>query len=396
MSASSLKKTNLFSATLLVAGCCIGAGMIGLPVVSAMAGFVPSTLAMLLCYFFATSTGLLLVEATLWFDTKVNLITMAKFALGKTGKILTYALFLFLFYCLFVAYIDGGGQMFASILSGITGFQVPREIGILTCVAFVGTSVYAGINAVAGLNRVLILCIAISYCVLILLGLPHVQLENLSYMNFGATLITIPILLVCFGFQNLVPTLVHYVKRDVVTVRRAILIGNMIPFAVYLLWNFVILGILPDAGTINFTQVDNQGNMVTDLLKKTSESPAVILAANAFTFFAILTPFITNTLTFVDFLKDGLKTKSNLLIYSMVLLPPMALTFIHPHLFLKALGLVGGFADVLLFGALPVGIVAVGRYVKKMKGPYQVAGGKPFLAFIFILSMALLLLTKLA
>src|ERR1700747_1734821 len=106
MDAALTKEGNALGATLLITGCCIGAGMIGLPVMSAMAGFMPSTFAMLLCYFFATGTGPLILEATLWFDQKVNLSSMAGFALGKAGKALTWSLFLFLFYCLFVAYID--------------------------------------------------------------------------------------------------------------------------------------------------------------------------------------------------------------------------------------------------------------------------------------------------
>src|ERR1700730_18015751 len=109
-----VKEGSSLEATFMIAGCCIGAGMIGLPVMSALAGFIPSSLAMLLCYFFATGTGLLILEATLWFDEKVNLISMAGFALGKAGKALTWFLFLFLFYCLFVAYIDGGGQLFSN------------------------------------------------------------------------------------------------------------------------------------------------------------------------------------------------------------------------------------------------------------------------------------------
>ena len=70
----------------------------------------------------------------------------------------------------------------------------------------------------------------------------------------------------------------------------------------------------------------------------------------------------------------------------------MLVTFYYPHLFLKALGFAGGFADVLLFGVLPVLIVGVGRYVKGVQGPYQVAGGKLFLGFILLLSVGVLLI----
>lgn len=389
------EKKRLLSAVLLVAGCCIGAGMIGLPVVSALAGFIPSTLAMLLCYFFATATGFLILEATLWFKEDVNLISMASFSLGRFGRIATWSLFLFLFYCIFVAYIEGGGHLFAGLLSAIFQTPVPREIGILVCVGFVGCIVYLGIAAVASVNRVFMFCLIGSYCVMIFFGLHHVTIAPLLQMNWKAILSTIPIMLVCFGYQNLIPTLTYYAKRNVNTLRLAILLGNALPFLVYLLWNFVILGILPEK---DLMKIAGQSDMVTHLLEQTVQSETVLLSVTVFTFFALITPFMGNAMAFVDFMKDGLKipakSKYELLVYLLVLVPPTLITLIYPRLFLKALGLVGGFVDVLLFGILPVLIVWIGRYVKKAEGPYRVAGGKLFLGLLFFLSLALLIVLE--
>ncbi len=389
---TTLEKTgSKLSATLLITGCCIGAGMIGLPVVSALSGFIPSTLAMILCYFFATGTGLLLLEATLWFDRKINLISMAHFALGKGGKMATWSLFLFLFYCLFVAYIDGGGRLFASTLSMLLHHPVSREVGILTCVSFVGAIAYAGTRMVSRVSRLFLLALAASYFALLFLALPSVDGEQLTHIDWKASLSTIPILLVCFGYQNLIPTLTHYVQRNIVTLRYAIFIGNLIPFFIYLLWNFAILGILPGKDSPEFGAAVNQSDMVTGLLEKASQSQAVIFLVKAFSLFAILTPFMANTMAFVDFLKDGLKTQRELLIYTLVLAPPTLLTLFYPHLFLKALGLAGGFADVLLLAVLPTLVVWIGRYRKGIEGPYRVAGGKLFLSIILLLSAGFLL-----
>src|SRR5438132_993668 len=96
------KSKSVLGATFLVTGCWLGAGMVGLPVFGVLAGFMPTSIAMLICYLFTTFTGLLLLEATLWFDTKVNLLSITEFAFGKLGKIITCLLFLSLFYCLFV------------------------------------------------------------------------------------------------------------------------------------------------------------------------------------------------------------------------------------------------------------------------------------------------------
>ncbi len=390
------KKGTVLSATLLITGCCVGAGMIGLPVISALAGFMPTTVAMILCYFFATATGLLLLEATLWFDQEVNLISMTNFALGKYGKLITWGLFLFLFYCLFVAYIEGGGQLFADVLSSVFQTPIAREVGILTCVGLVAAIVYAGTQTVSTVARVFLVGLVGSYCALLFFGIPHVSSDRLLYSNWPAFFSTLPVLLICFGYQNLIPTLTYYVKRNVRTLRYAIFFGNLIPFIIYFVWNAVILGILTETNVSAFEKIASQGEIVTGLLENASNSPSVLLFAKIFSFFAVLTPFMMNTLAFVDFLKDGIKlpkeSKYGFVIYGLVFIPPTILTLFYPHLFLKALGLAGGFADVILFGILPVLIVWYGRYVKNMKGPYTVAGGKLFLILILSLSVGFLFL----
>ncbi len=386
------KQGSAIGATLLITGSCIGSGMLGLPVVSAAAGFIPSTLAMILAYLFACSTGLLLVEAALWFEDKVHMISLCKFTLGKTGKWVAWSFFCFLFYCLFVAYIEGGGQLFTSLISFLFEGTFSREIGIFLCVLVVSGIVYTGTRSVSYISRVFLLGLAISYGALVVLGLPQVEASQLLHKNWTAAAATIPILFICFGYQNLVPTVIYFVKKNVKVIRQAILIGNFIPFCVYFLWNFVILGILPD---MDVSKIVSEGDMVTGLLKKASESSSVIFFANAFSFFAIVTPFAVSTLAFLDFLKDGLKKvpffQNDALLFGCVLIPPTIFTLIYPNLFLAALGFAGGFVDAVLFGILPVMIVWVGRYRKNMQGPYTVAGGKLTLGLVFSFASAVLL-----
>ncbi len=391
------KESSVLGSILLIIGCCIGAGMIGLPVMSALAGFLPSTLAMLVSYLFATSTGLLLLEATLWFDKKVNLISLAGFALGKFGKVLVFCLFSFLFYSLFVAYIDGGGQLFSEALSKIFHTPVTREVGILSCVSLMGVICYGGTKSVSFVNRILILGLSVAYFSLIFLGLPSVKGSNLMHMNMKATLLTVPFLLVSFGYQNLVPTLTYYLKRNVNAMRLSIFVGNLVPFLIYFLWNFVIIGIIPQNGPESISKIVSQSNMVTTLLHNASQSQSVVFIAQIFSFCAILTSFMANTISFVDFLKDGLRkklseSKSKILTLLAVIVPPTIFSLFFPHLFLKALSFAGGFVDVLLFGILPLTIVTVGRYIKKAKGPYKVMGGKPLLLAILVMCIGFIII----
>jgi tyrosine-specific transport protein len=63
MSVKALEQTffgNLFGGMLLVAGCCIGAGMLALPVLTGLSGFDPSLLVLIAAWAFLTFTAFLL------------------------------------------------------------------------------------------------------------------------------------------------------------------------------------------------------------------------------------------------------------------------------------------------------------------------------------------------
>ena len=94
---------------LLIAGSCIGAGMLGLPILTGLCGFIPSIALLFSGWLFMTATALLLVEVNGWFPAQVNLLTMSNHTLGKWGKRVCWATYLFLFYAILVAYISGIG-----------------------------------------------------------------------------------------------------------------------------------------------------------------------------------------------------------------------------------------------------------------------------------------------
>src|SRR3972149_4119009 len=113
------KPGSIFGGMLLIAGSCIGAGMLGLPIVTGLAGFYPSLVMIFLVWGFMTSTALLLVEVNGWFSGQVNYISMVGHSLGKIGRALCWILYLFLFYSLLMAYIVGSSGIVSSFVSAI-------------------------------------------------------------------------------------------------------------------------------------------------------------------------------------------------------------------------------------------------------------------------------------
>jgi tyrosine-specific transport protein len=359
-------KGSILGCLLLITGCCIGAGMLGMPVITATAGFIPSTVAMLICCVFMNITGLLLLEAILWFNEDVNLLTLARYALGTAGQVLTWVCFVFLFYCLCVAYTIGCGQLLGPLLGG-------QAIGSAVAVITVGILVYAGTKPVDYINRILMVGLIVFYCLLVASGASFIDSRNLTISHWGATLASVPLLLISFGYQNLVPSITHYLHRNVARVRLSIILGSSLTFLIYVIWEAVILGILPNTADSVETVLE-KGEMVTQLLQRTTGHPYIVLFAELFAFFAIATSLLANSLTCLHFLQDGtrrlFRKPSRLVLTLLVLVPPYFIALFDPTLFLKALSIAGGTATVILFGILPAIIVWYGRY-RDNKHPYR-------------------------
>ena len=81
----SLRK--VISGTSLIAGTTIGAGMLGIPLVTADAGFFPAVCASLGVWAFMVLTGLLYVEVALSLPAGANIFTMAGHYLGTRERL---------------------------------------------------------------------------------------------------------------------------------------------------------------------------------------------------------------------------------------------------------------------------------------------------------------------
>lgn len=384
------KNGNLIGGILLVAGCCIGAGMLGLPVLSAMAGFKPSVVLFLISWLFMCCTGLLLLEVTLWFKDEVNVVSMAERTLGIFGKCIAWAVFLFLFFSLLVAYVSASGELFSDYVEGVFSVHVPQWLGSLTMSLFFGVMIYLGMGAADRLNRILMCGLILSYLLLVCLGSTHVNLILLEHVNWKEAAFVLPVLIISFGFHNLVPSLTHYLKRDVKQLRLVILIGSAIPLVVYLAWEWVILGLVPLEGKGSFQEALSHGDIATHALKSAIGASWIVAVGESFAFFALITSFLGVSLSFLDFLSDGLKikkdSKGTLLLCCLVLGPPFLLSLIYPHLFLLALNCAGGFGAVIIFGILPACMVWSGRYKHQLGTKPLVPGGKATLCAVVLFS----------
>lgn len=385
------KKGGVLGGMLLITGSCVGAGMLGLPIMTGLSGFYPSLVAFFGVWAFMTLTGLLLVESNGWFSKKVNLSTMVEHTLGKKGKIACWVLYLFLFYSVLVAYIAGIGGLVSTILKEYFAITFPSWGGSLFFVLLFGVIVYLGTRPVDLWNRVLMIGKIAVFIGLVFLGVKHIQPELLNRSAPRYALYALPILVISFGFHNMIPSLTTYFHHDIKKVRLTIILGGLFALVIYLIWQIIVLGIVPMEGASGIIATLKAGGEASQSLVGILKSNWVSYFATFLAFFAILTSFLAQALSHTHFLADGLKLKNkkheDLFFVLLTLAPPLFLAILYPNIFLKALNFAGGICAVILFGIMPVMMVWIGRYKKGITAHYRVFGGRPLLVAVFLVAL---------
>lgn len=387
---------SVFGGMLLIVGSCIGAGMLGLPVITGISGFFPSLLMFFLAWLFMTASALLLIEVNGWFPQRVNLLTMVGDTLGQWGRSVCWVTYLFLFYALLVAYISGIGSLSATFFQMLFNISLPAWCGSLFFVLLFGWIVYLGTRRVDLCNRGLMIGKITAFLILVFIGASYIRPVLLKQSNAQLALLSLPLLIISFGFHNMIPSLVTYLKGDMRRVKITIVGGGLIAFAIYLVWQILVLGIVPIGGMNGLAANLKQDREASQALAAFVNSSGIILFSQLLAFFAILTSFIAQALSLVHFLADGLripyKSKENGWLCALALAPPLLLSLIFPQLFFKALNFAGGVCTVILFGFLPVAMVWKGRYRSEGKTSYEMPGGKLALAAIFLFALVVLFL----
>lgn len=388
----------MVGAVLLVSGTTIGAGMLALPVTTGLAGFIPSLVIMTAIWLFMMLTAYYLLEVNLRLKGESNLISMMHKTLGRPGEVVSWITYLLLLYSLTAAYMVGCSQILADVLSGILPFEAPEWIWPVAIFLVFAIFVYFGTEVVDMLNRILMGCLIITYFSLIGLGCCRVNPPMLTHYDWNFLLPSISVVLTTFGYHIIIPTLTTYLEHDSKLLKRAIFIGSLIPFIIYLLWQFLVMGVVPVHGVNSLSEAAEKGLQVTFFLKTILASPWVGMAVRAFAFFAIVTSLLGVSLSLSDFLADGLKIKKThwgkFFLIILTFVPPLLFALFYPQGFITALKYAGIFVVILL--ALLPGLMAwCERYGSEtdrsfIKSDFKVAGGKGLLVFTILFSVLLL------
>lgn len=389
--------TKILGSILLVVGTTIGAGMLALPIVTAQLGFIGSMALLFACWFVMTSSALLLLEVNLWMPPNSNLVTMARNTLGPFGQLIAWLAFLLLLYSLICAYISGGSGLLQYLASNTSLSMSASESSIMFTLIF-GAVVFLGIGATDYVNRGLMFIKFLSLILLVSFLVPYVKLDYLLQANLTAlrTSEAVVVTVTSFGFAVIVPSLRIYLNSDARKLKTVIIIGSLIPLICYIIWDMVIMGVIPMQGVHGLAGVMQASNSTSALVADLSaavSSDSVTTFTKIFTSICVLTSFLGVSLCLTDFLADGFGMEkigfNRVILQCCVYLPPLIVVLFYPNAFIHALEYAGIYTVILLI-FIPAWMALAGRR-KYHDAAFRVSVGSYSLMGIILLSLAVII-----
>lgn len=384
---------------MLVAGTQIGAGMLALPIETGVSGFPASTVLFLLCFAYMVASLFLLLEANYYSkNTNINMISMSREHIGSIGAVVATIAFTLLMYAALSAYINAANQTIGSTLNALhLGFINQDQVLPIIIALLFSIIIYFGSSVMDYTNRILIAGLVLSYFLLIFNLLPEISYKNLNTYHFEFLIKTIPVVVLSFTSHIILPSLREFLDDDLESIKKVLIWGSVIPLVAYLLWNMVIIGIIPYQGSVNIVNIATAAKPIVAISQAIgTQAHSSIISNNndLFAFCAIATSIIGVLLSLKDFIADGLKVNrtkfNNVLLLLTCILPPLLWIYLWPSSFTSALGY-GGVCIAVLYGILPPIMAWKARYQRNITSKFTLPGGKASLVIIALGGIVIIL-----
>ena len=384
----------ILASIFMIIGTSVGAGMLALPIATATQNLWLTISMLALCWLMMGSGALAILEVNLSLPDGSNMITMADASLGKTGKWVSWIVYLGLLYCLLCAYIAGTSDIFSGLLSSVH-INLSRSINTIIATAILATIVYQGIHSVAKANRWLMIAKLLSYGILIIILCQHITAKHFAAGNFKPHLNTLMVMITAYGFAIIVPSLRTYLNANRKLLIKVLLIGSLMPFILYLIWVIVIQGVVSrygDTGLLNMAANSSSTNsLLIQSLVNISQNNYSATLIKTFIAICALTSFLGVALSLTDCLADSLRLKKTgkqgFLVSALTFFPPLLIVLIKPGIFLLGLSHAGLFCVWLLI-ALPMIMVYRCRQTQLNRNRPLLPGGTLWLLVCLFFSIA--------
>jgi tyrosine-specific transport protein len=331
--------------TLIIAGTAIGAGMLVLPLIATPLGFLPSTL--LLCFMWAVMTyaSFIALEVLLHFPQNRSIASIGRKVLGNTAEIIALLSILILFYALLSAYISALSEIIVTHAQTVLGTDASHFMTSCATTVIFAAIIFSSIYIIDLSNRVLIALKVIFFAALMAIVLPHfsspifIEVQSTTSLSWTSLALALPVLFTSFGFHGSIPSMIEYMQRDRAKIKRAFLIGSLIPLVAFFIWMLLVMSVIPKDALMHYS---NLGSLIT-ALSHISNSTSLPYIIAGFSFMAIATSFLGVALSLFDFIVERFhynreKRSDRFQAIFITFIIPLAINIMRPQLFIAALG----------------------------------------------------------
>lgn len=381
----------IIGGTMLVAGTAIGAGMLGLPMISAGMWFFWSTALLVVSWFCMYRSSQALLEVNLHFERGNSFHTLTKNLLGKSWAAINGFSVAFVLYTLVYAYVSGGGSVVQHTLTPLMGVAPPRILASLFFALLLAICIWWSSRAVDRLSILLMGGMIIALVFSMSGMLSHLRLDILMDTAGGGgqfifVWCAVSTYLTSFCFHASVPSLMKYIGKDGTAINSCLRYGTLIALACYFAWILSADGVIPRE---DYREIINAGGNVGNLLAAAGSNLGgglITRFLELFSLLAVATSFLGAGLGLFDYMADLCdfddtrlgRTKTMLV----TLAPPMVCGLIWPDGFLPAIGWAGLAASIWSV-IVPALLFAAGRRRFAPVG-YMAPGGKTLIAILIL------------
>ncbi|MSU75533.1 MAG: hypothetical protein EXS55_03410 [Candidatus Magasanikbacteria bacterium] len=230
------KTASLSEAVFMITGMTIGAGVLGIPYVVARAGLVIGLLEILFLGIVMLFLNLMVGEVAALSGDNMQLSGLAGKYLGHTAKMVFSITFMFGSYGVLLAYIVGIGDAMAALIGGSAAMW---SIIFWSLGSFI---VWRGLSTVSIFEKTFGFFVILFIVGLSLYLLPHISTVNLTLGSAGSFFLPLGVILFALDGAPAVAEAHALLPKQPRLFRRAVIIGTLIPMAVYFLFTLAVVG----------------------------------------------------------------------------------------------------------------------------------------------------------
>ncbi len=349
-------KTRFLEAIATLIGATIGAGILGIPYVVYKAGILTGLLVILAIGAATLLINLYLGEVVLRTKGNHQLSGYAEKYTGKVGKNLASTFMIFGTYGALIAYTMGVGQSVTTIAGG--------NYFIYGLIFFAAASLIV-LNGIKSLGKAELVITAL--LIGVVMFIPAFSAEKMMLNNFNGFdiyKVLIPYGVVLFAFMGspAIPTMKEELNNNRKLLKKAIILGTLIPLVIYILFTVIVIGIV-GAG---FLQLEENQKIATVALSMFVR-PEIGMLANIFAILTMSTSFLALSFALIETFKFDYKLDKRLA-FAATLSIPLAVfvlntLFFDATNFLNILAIVGS-----VTGGITGILIVIMHYKAKNKG----------------------------